>query len=133
MKRLLAATAIVFLLNWVHVAKAATLFTNPIIVVTPMTMDFGTVTTNGIATNTFLVENAGAGTLRGKATVASPFKIVDGANYSLRENEAQVITVIYAPRHAGTNIQTVNFTGANGAKAIATGKLSVLSLPKKSK
>ena len=133
MKKVLACTLIILLINGLYLAKAATLFTNPVIVVTPMTLDFGTVTTNGVATNTFLVENAGGGKLVGKATVAPPFKVVDGANYSLRENEAQVVTVIYAPRHPGTNSQTVTFSGANRAKATVTGRLSTSAPPIRAK
>jgi len=133
MKRVLICAGVFLFLKWLCLANAATLFTNPIIVVTPMTLDFGTVTTNTTATNTFLVENAGGGKLVGKATVAPPFKIVDGANYKLGENEAQVVTVIYTPRAVGSNIQTVLFTGGGKAKATVIGRLSSSPLPPKPK
>lgn len=127
MKRVIASAGMLLFLY--GLAKAATLFTVPVIVVTPTVLDFRAGATNGTATNTFLVENAGGGKLVGKATVARPFKIVDGGNYTLRENEAQVVTVIYACRNARTNIQTVKFTGDGGAKATVIGRLSPTSSP----
>ncbi len=113
-------------------AAADTLFTGPVIVVTPMTLDFGRVATNSTATNTFLVENIGRGKLVGAATVATPFKIISGGDYTLRENEAQVITVTYKPTGAASDTQTVQFTGGGGAKATITGKSAAVS-PKKLK
>ena len=104
------------------IAGASNLFTNPVISIRPITLDFGRVPTNTTATSTFLVENIGTRTLVGKATVEAPFKIVSGANYSLRENEAQVVTVSYQPTGAPDDTQTVVFTGGGGAKATATGK-----------
>ena len=129
MKRVCVSAAVILFLQWLCLAKAATLFTVPVIVVTPKILDFRAGATNGTATNTFLVENAGGGKLVGKAMVARPFKIVDGGNYSLRENEDQVVTVIYTCRNARTNIQTVTFTGDGGAKATVIGRLSPASSP----
>src|ERR1019366_881415 len=118
--RILAASLLV--LGAPHFAQAATLFTTPVILVSPKTLDFGRVATKTIATNTFLVQNIGKGTLVGKATVALPFKILSGGDYSLRDNEAQVITVTYKPTAAALNTQTVQFRGGGGAKVIAAGK-----------
>jgi hypothetical protein len=133
MKRVFLSAGMILFLQWLCIAKAATLFTVPIIVVTPTVLDFRVGATNGTATNTFLVENAGGGKLVGKATVARPFKIVDGGNYSLGVNEAQVVTIIYTCRNARTNIQTVTFTGDGGAKATVIGRLSPTSSPNKVK
>jgi hypothetical protein len=68
----------------------------------------------------------------GTATVAAPFKILSGGDYTLRENDAQVVTVIYKPTGAAADTQTVQFTGGGGAKATATGKLET-DPPKKPK
>jgi hypothetical protein len=132
MNRLQAFAASLLVLCAPWIAEASTLFTNPVIVVSPSALDFGRVATNATATNTFLVENIGSGKLVGMATVAAPFKILSGGDYTLRENEAQVITVTYKPTGAASDTQTVQFTGGGGAKATATGKLAV-SAPKKSK
>jgi hypothetical protein len=127
-----ALTAALLVLCPQRVAKAGTLFTNPVLVVTPMTLDFGRVATNTMATNTFLLENIGRGTLVGKATVAAPFKILSGSDYTLRENEAQIMTVIYRPSGAAADTQAVEFTGGGGGKATATGRPAA-SPPKKPK
>jgi hypothetical protein len=122
MKLLRALTASLLVLCASRVAAADTLFTNPVIVVTPTTLDFGRVATNTNATKAFLVENFGSGRLVGTATVAAPFKILSGGHYNLKENEAQLVTVIYKPTCTAPDAQTVQFTGAGGAKATVTGK-----------
>ena len=127
-----ALTASLFVLCAPCIVEASTLFTNPVIVVSPMTLDFGRVATNATATNTFLVENIGSGKLVGTATVAAPFKILSGGDYKLKGNEAQIVTVTYKPTGAASDTQTVEFTGGGGAKATATGKLAVVP-PKKPK
>ena len=121
MNMLRALTASLLVLCGPRIAEASTLFTNPVIVVTPTTLDFGRVATNTNATRTFLVENFGSGKLVGTATVAAPFKILSGGNYNLKENEAQIVTVIYKPTGTAPDSQTVQFTGAGGAKATVTG------------
>lgn len=104
-------------------APGSSLFPTPVVVITPGIMDFGGVLTNTYATNTFLVENAGRGKVVGKASVSPPFKITDGANYSLSRKEKQVVTIVYGPRIlTGSNdVRNVTFTGAGTAKALVTG------------
>jgi hypothetical protein len=132
MKKLLTIAGWVLFLSVPRIAEAGTFFTNPVIYVTPMALDFGPVAAQGAATNTFVVENMGRGTLVGTTTVAAPFKILSGGKYVLRENEAQIVTVIYTPSGAASDTQTIKFTGGGGAKATATGKLAAPA-PKKSK
>jgi hypothetical protein len=127
-----ALTAGLLILCAPRIVDASTLLTNPVLVVTPTTLDFGRVATNATASKTFLVENIGGGKLVGTATVAAPFKILSGGDYTLRENDAQVVTVIYKPTGAAADTQTVQFTGGGGAKATATGKLET-DPPKKPK
>ncbi len=117
-------------LGIVRMAEAGTMFTTPVIFVRPVALEFGAVPTNAIATNTFLVENMGSGKLVGTATVADPFRIISGRNYTLRAREAQVITVIYRPTGAELDTQTVTFTGGGGAEVTATGSLKVPSAKK---
>jgi hypothetical protein len=123
MNKLLALAGCVLALSMPQITKAATLFTNPVIFISPMVLDFGPVPDKETATNTFLVENMGVGKLVGTATVAAPFKILSGGDYALSANEAQIVTVIYTPSGAPTDTQTVHFTGGGGAKATITGKL----------
>lgn len=100
-----------------------TLFTTPVIYVKPQKLNFGLVDSKATATNSFVVENMGRGKLVGKATVPKPFKIISGGEYTLKENEVQVITVTYTPSGEAIDTQTVKFTGGGGAKAQVTGKL----------
>ena len=123
----MAGCVLVLGVPWI--AEAGTLFTNPVIFVKPSALDFGPVAGNTTATNTFLVENMGSGRLVGTVTVAAPFKILSGGNFTLRKNEAQVITVTYTPSGAASDTETVKFTGGGGTEAIVTGKLA----PPKSK
>jgi hypothetical protein len=132
MKKLLTIAGWALFLGVPRIAESGTLFPNPVIYVTPMALDFGPVAAQGAATNTFVVENMGRGTLVGTTTVAAPFKILSGGDYALRENEAQIVTVIYTPSGAASDTQTVKFTGGGGSKATVTGKPAP-PLKKKSK
>jgi len=123
MKKLLAFACLALALSWTSSARAASLFTNPIIMVTPMTLNFGSVSNKTTVTNTFVVQNAGGGKLVGKATVPAPFKILSGENYTLRPNEVQVVTITYTPTKSPMDVQTVQFTGGGGAKARVAGRL----------
>jgi hypothetical protein len=132
MNRLLACAGCAFVLAMPRIADAGTLFTNPVIFIAPMVLHFGPVPRGETATNTFVVENMGVGKLVGTAKVPAPFKILSGGNYTLRENEAQIVTVTYKPSGAASDKQTVTFTGGGGSKATVTGKLGA-SPPKKSR
>ena len=123
MKKLIVIAGSALFLSVPRVAEAATLFTVPVIYVTPQSLNFGLVLNKATATNTFLVENMGSGVLAGAATVPPPFKIIGGGQYKLRENEVQVVTITYTPSGAETDTQTVKFTGGSGATATVTGKL----------
>jgi hypothetical protein len=133
MNMLRALAAGLFVLCALQIAEGGTLFTNPVLVVRPMTVDFGRVATNAVATKTFLVENIGSGKVVGAATVAAPFKILSGGEYTLRANDVQVVTLTYTPTGAASDTQTVEFTGGAGVKATVIGKpdLSALKKPKR--
>lgn len=97
--------------------------TNPIIMITPATLDFGYVAQGKSATNSFLVENVGHGKLSGTASVAAPFKIDSGAAYTIKEKEVQVVTVIYRPTNERVDMAPVLFTaGGTTVKATAVGR-----------
>lgn len=124
MKELLRGIAILLVITALQPTHASSLITNPVVMVKPLVVDFGSVRSHTTATNTMMVENAGGGKLVGKATVAPPFKIISGANYNLKEDTAQLLTIIYTPTPAGTDTQTIAFTGGGGAKVTVTGKLA---------
>jgi hypothetical protein len=101
MKALLFAAAAAVVLDSASISSAGTLFTSPIISVSPRSIDFGAIPFKTAVTNTFLVENWGGGKLVGKATVPRPFKILSGGTYSLGPSDAQVVTIAYTPSGAG--------------------------------
>lgn len=102
-------------------AAADNLFSRPLVVVLPKTLNFGAIPTSGSATNFILLENPGSGTLVGKATVEPPFKIVAGADYSLKRAGAQLITIVYTPSDATLDKRIVKFTGGNGGSVTVLG------------
>jgi hypothetical protein len=114
--------AVALAVNCLSVAWADSLFKDPILVISPRSIDFGTVPLKTTVTNNFLVENWGGGKLVGKATVPRPFKIISGASYKLGRADAQIITVIYSPSGALVDTNVVKFTGGSGALAPVTGK-----------
>jgi len=132
MKKLLTLAFWALFVSASGIAEAGTLFSGPVIFVTPQVLGFGPVAGTTVVTNTLVVDNMGKGTLIGTATVAAPFKILSGGAYSLRGSEAQIVTVIYVPAGATSDTQTVTFTGGGGAKATVTVK-PIESAPKKSK
>jgi hypothetical protein len=130
MKMRIALAGSFIALSWLCIVHADTLLTAPFIVVTPETLDFGVVRARHFTTNCFLVENVGAGTLVGTATVPPPFKIISGASYSLKQNEAQIVTLTYTPNGALTNTQEVTFTGGvKEIKTTVTGRMSTKPEP----
>ena len=96
--------------------------TNPIVLVSPTRLDFGSVPRGKRLAKEFLVENIGRGKLVGTASVPAPFKIISGGKYALKEKEVQVVTVSYTPGSARTNTAILTFTGGGGAKVTVTGK-----------
>jgi len=132
MRKLLNLAGGVLWLGTVSFAEAGTLFTGPVVYVAPMELDFGGVAGKTTATNTFVVENMGSGKLVGTVSVSAPFKILSGADYRLKPDEAQIVTVIYTPSGADVDTQTVKFTGGGGLKATVTGRLAA-SPPKQPK
>ena len=95
--------------------------TNPVIVVSANSLNFGSILTNTVTTQTLSVQNGGSGTLAGSASVAAPFSIVSGGVYSLGAGQSQTVTVRYAPTAAGANNQTMTFTGGGGATVSVSG------------
>jgi len=95
---------------------------NPVISVSPGSLNFGSVLTNSTGSNlTLTVQNTGGGTLSGIASVTGPFSIVSGGTYSLGANQSQAIVIKFAPGSLGSASGTVTLTGGGGASASVTG------------
>jgi hypothetical protein len=95
--------------------------TNPVIVVSPASLNFGSILTNTTSSQTLVVQNTGGGTLTGTATVAAPYSIVSGGSYSLGANQSQTVTVRFSPQTLGPVTNTVTFTGGGGMTAHVSG------------
>jgi uncharacterized repeat protein (TIGR01451 family) len=83
---------------------------DPVCVVTPTTLDFGTVVVGEWADLTFTIENTGGGTLTGSVSEAcEEYDITDGAGaYSLGGGQSKTITVRFQPTGAGTQLCTID-------------------------
>ncbi|MDF7799037.1 DUF2961 domain-containing protein [Pontiellaceae bacterium B1224] len=90
-------------------------------------LDFGTVFVGKTKDLTVTVENSGAGTLSGSASVAPPFSIVSGSNYVLTAFQQQNVVVRYTPTAAGSDTGTVVFAGTLGTNVTVSGTAAVFS------
>ena len=101
--------------------RYATPNNNPVIGVSPASVNFGSVPEGSSKDLSFTVENMGGGTLVGTASVEGAFSIVSGGIYSLGAGESQVIVVRYSPTVAGSNSEVVTFAGGDGMSATVSG------------
>ncbi|HWQ90589.1 MAG TPA: hypothetical protein VN673_02875, partial [Clostridia bacterium] len=95
--------------------------TNPVVSVTPTTVDFGSVARNGTVTKSVVVRNVGGGTLAGTATVGAPFRVTAGGSYSLASSQAQTVTVVFNPTSAGNFSQNLQLSGGGGSSVAVSG------------
>ena len=97
--------------------------TNPLIAVSPASIDFGLVLKNTNINLALTVQNVGGGTLAGTASIggASAFRVVSGGTYSLGSNQSQTVTVGFNPAADGLTNQTITFTGGGGASVSVMG------------
>ena len=96
----------------------------PQIQVTAPDTDFGAVLVGGSSDLTMEVENVGAGTLSGSASILPPgtgFQVVAPANFDLGPGESQLITIRFAPTTEGPFEAIVRFTGSGGQDIRVTG------------
>lgn len=104
--------------------------TNPVISVSPTSLNFGSLLTNTTKELAVSVRNAGSGTLTGTATAVVPFSVVSGGAYSLAAGQSQVVTIHYSPTVVGTHSQSVTITGGGDATCQVSGiGLSMLQRP----
>jgi thermitase len=94
---------------------------NPIINVTPSSLNFGSVYVGNSADLNLVVKNNGGGVLAGTATASAPYSITAGETYNLSPGQSQNVTVRFAPTSAGTFATNVTFTGGGDATVSVTG------------
>jgi HYDIN/CFA65/VesB-like, Ig-like domain len=93
----------------------------PAISVTPASQDFSSIQVGTTADRSFTVQNTGAGTLAGSASVSAPFSVVSGNPYSLTASQSTTVVVRYSPTVVGSNTQSVLFTGGAAASRQVSG------------
>ena len=109
--------------------EVASISTNPVIMVSPTGINFGSILTNTTSSQVMVVQNTGGGTLAGTVTVAPPFSIVSGGSYSLAANQSQTVTISLSPQTLGSVTNTVTFTGGGGTTATVSGSGSTVPPP----
>ena len=87
----------------------------PVLSITPASLDFGTVTIGSSKDLPFTVKNTGAGTLTGTATAVAPFSIISGGSFSLGTAASQAVQVRFRPTATGFFAGNVSFTGNGGS------------------
>jgi hypothetical protein len=101
--------------------------TNPVIAVSPLSLNLPGVTTNSTVTTNFAVRNTGGGILAGTASVPTAYtnflKIVSGVTYSLGAGQSQVVTILYTPTGASTDSGRIDCGGGGGYQLNVTGQL----------
>jgi hypothetical protein len=94
---------------------------DPAVAVSHRTLDFGSVPVGSAKKLSFTVQNAGAGSLSGAASVSAPFSVLAGSPYILKYPQTQAITVQYAPESMGVHMTVVRLTGGDGAAVTVMG------------
>lgn len=89
--------------------------------VSPAQYTFGRVEVGQEATAVFTATNTGDSLLSGTATVAAPFRIISGGNYTLQPGASANITVGFTPATEIDYTAEVTFTGGAGATRTVTG------------
>jgi|GEM_PF-5291674 len=93
----------------------------PEIQVTPTSQGFGSVNVGEKTSKSFTVSNTGESLLQGQASVASPFHIVNGADYSLTEGQSASLVIEFRPMAIAGYADQVFFTGGGDFSASITG------------
>jgi hypothetical protein len=94
-------------------------------------VDFGNVSLDSFADQTFTVSNTAGGTVSGTASTSAPFSIVSGSPFNLvGVGATQTVTMRFSPTALGTAIANVNFTvNGDSISRIATGSGTDTTLP----
>jgi hypothetical protein len=92
----------------------------PVLSVTPSSLNFGAVTVGTSKDLEFTVKNTGGGTLTGDTSTSAPFSIISGSSFSLAAGASQAVVVRFSPTTAGSFSGNLSFT-SNGGNASPLG------------
>jgi PKD repeat protein len=89
--------------------------------VSPLSWNFGGITTGGVAYASFTATNSGGAPLSGTASVGLPFAVVTNGSFSLAGFASTNVVVRFAPATTGTWTSNVVFTstGGNSTNAVS--------------
>lgn len=94
----------------------------PLAVVSPSSVDYGTVVVGQTNSLPFLVVNNGGSSLTGTAAVAGPFAVTTGSPYNVSPGQTQAVTVSFIPSAEGVFTNSVVFaSNGGGSTNIVTG------------
>jgi Subtilase family/HYDIN/CFA65/VesB-like, Ig-like domain len=91
----------------------------PVLSVTPLSQDFGTVPAGSPADRTFTIQNTGGGILTGTASATPPFSVVSGSTFHRGPNSTQSVVVRFSPTTPGVYTANVTFTSNGGDVTVA--------------
>ncbi len=92
------------------------------VIVTPSTTTaYGSLLVGNTANQTFKVSNAGTSNVSVTVSVATPFSVVSGGNFTLAPGQFTNTTIRYAPTSAGNDAAYVTFTGGGYQTRQVTG------------
>jgi len=101
-------TSILVLTNYIVVINP------PHLVVSPASLNFGSVTIGQTNSLNFSVVNTGDVALSGTATGSAPFIVTSGASCNVAGGQTQTVTIAFAPEAAATVNDSVIFTSNGG-------------------
>jgi hypothetical protein len=94
---------------------------SPSLMVTPISLDFGSVNVGSSKDLTVTVKNTGGGPLTGTVSTSAPFSVVGASSGSLPAGRSAVLTVRFSPTAAGTISKTLSLTGGGGGSVYLSG------------
>jgi PKD repeat protein len=87
--------------------------------VSPLSWNFGAITTGGVAYASFIATNSGGAPLSGTASVGLPFAVVTNGSFSVAGFASTNVVVQFAPAITGTWTSNVVFTTTGGSSTNA--------------
>jgi alpha-L-arabinofuranosidase len=84
------------------------------LVVSPASLNFGSVTIGQTNSLNFYVINTGSVSLSGTATSAAPFRVTSGSSYTVLPGQTQTVTVAFTPAAPGATTGSVVFASNGG-------------------
>lgn len=90
---------------------------DPVISVSPLSIDYGTVLVGAFSNHALVVSNTGDGTLTGEAAIDPPFYILNVATFSLTHGQSKILLTRYQPETPGAT--------SNGTIAVTSNDANV--------